>query len=148
MGKALTSLKKIKPKYIGIWLKDQLSQPDWFRNLIVNRSAWGAFSVYAHARRSDGKAKISYKSKAKAEKAAFDMEKRYGYSFTTYKCLFCDGWHVSKAVKRNTEGKTTEEVALDKYAVKAVVRPDGLDVERIMSTGIPDLTPVYGGFRG
>ena len=148
MGTALTSLKKIKPKYIGIWLKDQLSQPDWFRNLIVNRSAWGAFSVYAHARRSDGKAKISNKSKAKAEKAAFDMEKRYGYSFTTYKCLFCDGWHVSKAVKRNTEGKTTEEVALDKYAVKAVVRPDGLDVERIMSTGIPDLTPVYGGFRG
>ena len=38
MGTALTSLKKIKPKYIGIWLKDQLSQPDWFRNLIVNRS--------------------------------------------------------------------------------------------------------------
>lgn len=71
MGTALTSLKKIKSKYIGIWLKDQLSQPDWFRNLIVNRSAWGAFSVYAHARRSDGKAKISYKSKAKAEKAAF-----------------------------------------------------------------------------
>ena len=148
MGTALTSLKKIKPKYIGIWLKDQLSQPDWFRYLIVNRSAWGAFSVYAHARRSDGKAKISYKSKAKAEKAAFDMAKRYGYPFTTYKCLFCDGWHVSRAVKRNTEGKTTEEVALDKYAVKAVVRPDGLDVERIMSTGIPDLTPVYGGFRG
>ena len=29
MGTALTSLKKIKPKYIGIWLKDQLSQPDW-----------------------------------------------------------------------------------------------------------------------
>ena len=29
MGTALTSLKKIKSKYIGIWLKDQLSQPDW-----------------------------------------------------------------------------------------------------------------------
>ena len=90
MGTELTSLKKIKPKYIGIWLKDQLSRPDWFRNLIVNRSAWGAFSIYAHAKRSDGRSKITYKSRAKADKAAFDMTKRYGYPFTTYKCLFCD----------------------------------------------------------
>lgn len=147
MGTVLTSLKKIKPKYFGIWFIDQLSQPDWFRNLIVNRSAWGAFSIYAHAKRSDGKSKISYKSKARAEKAAFDMTKRYGYPFTTYKCLFCDGWHVSKAIKKDVEGKTTEEIALEKYAVK-YVKPDGLNVEKILSTGIPDLAQVYGGFRG
>lgn len=148
MGTIYKSIRYIKSKYIGTWIKDQLSRPDWFDNLIVNRSAWGAFSVFAHAKRSDGKSKISYKSKAKAEKAASDMAKRYGYPFTTYKCLFCDGWHVSKAVKRNAEGKTTEEITLDKYVVKAHVRPDGLDVERIMSTGIPDLAQVYGGFRG
>lgn len=148
MGTALTSLKKIKSKYISIWLKDLLSQPDWFRNLILNRSAWGAFSIYAHAKRSDGKSKISYKSKAKAEKAAFDMTKRYGCPFTIYKCLFCDGWHVSKTVKKDATGMTTEEIALDKYAVKANVRPEGLDFERILATGIPDLAPVYGGFRG
>ena len=148
MGTIYKSIRCIKSKYIGTWIKDQLSRQNWFDNLIVNRSAWGAFSIYAHAKRSDGKSKISYKSKAKAKKAAFDMTKRYGYPFTTYKCLFCDGWHVSKAVKRNAEGKTTEEIALDKYAVKANVRLDGLDVERIMSTGIPDLAPVYGGFRG
>ena len=111
MGTLLTSITKMKPRYIGVWLKDQLSRPDWFRNMFVNRFAWGAFSIYAHAKRSDGKSKISYKNKTKAEKAAFDMAKRYGYPFITYKCLFCDGWHVSKAVKRNTEGKTTEEVA-------------------------------------
>ena len=122
MGTVLTSIKKIKFRYIGMWLKDQMSRSDWFRNMFVHRSAWGAFSIYAHAKRSDGKSKISYKSKAKAEKAAFDMAKRYGYHFTTYKCLFCDGWHVSKAVKRNAEGKTSEKVALDKYAVKADVR--------------------------
>ena len=56
----MISLKKIKPKYIGVWLKDQLSRPDYFRNLFVDRSAWGAFSIYAHARRSDGKSKIAY----------------------------------------------------------------------------------------
>lgn len=148
MGTVLASIMKIKFRYIGRWLKDQLSRPDWFRNMFVNKSAWGAFSFYAHAKRSDGKSKIAYKNKAKAEKAAYDMAKRYGYPFTTYKCLFCDGWHVSKAVRKNADGKTTEEIALEKYAVKANVRPDGLDVERIMSTGISDLAPVYGGFRG
>ena len=148
MRTILTILKKVKPKYIGVWLKDQLSRPEWIRNLIVNRSAWGAFSVYAHEKRSDGKSKISYKNKAIAEKAAFDMAKRYGHPFITYKCLFCDGWHVSKAVKKDADGKTTEDIALDKYSVKANVRPDGLDVEKILATKIPDLTPVYGGFRG
>lgn len=91
MGTVLASLKKIKLRYIGAWLKDQLSRPDWFSNLVMNRSAWGVFSIYAHARRSNGRAKISYKSKTKAEKAALDMAKRHGHPFTTYKCLFCDG---------------------------------------------------------
>ena len=148
MGTMLTSLKKIKPQYIGCWLKDQLSRPDWFRNLFVNRSAWGAFSIYAHAKRSDGKPKISYVSKVKAEKAAFDMSKQYGYPFITYKCLFCEGWHVSKAVGKDAHGKTTEEIALEKYAVTVSTRSEDLDVERILTTKIPDLAQVYGGFRG
>ena len=76
------------------------------------------------------------------------MAKRYRKPFTTYKCLFCDGWHVSKAVRKNADGKTTEEVALEKYAVKVNVSPEALDVERIMATNIPDLAQVYGGFRG
>ena len=144
----MISLKKIKPKYIGVWLKDQLRRPDCFRNLFVDRSAWGAFSIYAHARRSDGKSKIAYSSKAKAEKAAFNMSKKFGYPFAVYKCLFCDGWHLSKLVKKDLEGKTTEECALDKYAVKPAAKSEGLDVERILSTKIPDLAQVYGGFRG
>ena len=148
MGTVLTSVKEIKPKYIGCWLKDQLSRPDWFRNLVVNRSAWGAFSIYAHAKRSDGKAKIAYVSKAKAEKAAFDMSKKYGYPFAVYKCLFCEGWHVSKALGKDAHGKTTEEVALDKYAVMSNKGQEDLDVDRILATKIPDLAQVYGGFRG
>ena len=148
MRTMLTSLKKIKPKHIGCWLKDQLSRPDWFRNLIVNRTAWGAFSIYAHARRSDGKTKIAYSSKAKAEKAVAEMSKRYGYPFISYKCLFCDGWHVSKTVKKDALGRTTEEITIDKYAIKVVTKPDSLDVNRILATKIPDLAQVYGGFRG
>ena len=148
MGTIQTSLKKIKPHYFVCWLKDQLSRPDWFRNLFVDRSAWGAFSIYAHARRSDGKSKISYGSKAKAEKAAFDMSKKYGYPFAVYKCLFCEGWHVSKAVGKDAHVKTTEEVTLDKYAVISNTGQEDLDVDRILATKIPDLAQVYGGFRG
>lgn len=148
METVLTSLKEIKLKYIGCWLKDQLGRPDWFHNLIVDRSAWGAFSIYAHARRSDRKPKISYSSKAKAEKAAFDMSKRYGYPFAVYKCLFCEGWHVSKAAGKDSHGRTTADVALHKYTVKSVTGQDGLDVDKILATKIPDLAPVYGGFRG
>ena len=148
MRTILTSLKKIKLKYIGCWLKDQLSRPEWFHNLVVDRSAWGAFSIYAHVKRSDGKAKISYKSKSKAEKVASDMSKRYGYPFTAYKCLFCENWHVSKAVGRNAEGKTTEDIALDKYAVRVNTIPEVMDMDRILTADIPDLAQVYGGFRG
>ena len=148
MKTILISLKKIKLEYVSCWLKDQLSRPDWFRNLFVDRSVWGAFSIYAHARRSDGKSKIAYSSKAKAEKAALDMSKKYGYPFAVYKCLFCEGWHISKTVKKDALGRTTEEITLDKYAVKVTLKKDILDVERIMATGIPDLAQVYGGFRG
>ena len=105
MGIVLTSLMRIRLKYMGSWLKDQLSRPDWFRNLIVNRSAWGAFSIYAHIRRSDSKAKRAYVSKANAEKAAFEMSMKYGYSFVVYKCLFCEGWHISKTTERDVHGK-------------------------------------------
>ena len=220
MGTVMSSLKKLKPRYIGAWLKDQLSRPDRFQNLVVNRSAWGAFSIYAHVKRSDGKAKISYKSKEKAEKAALDMSKRHGHPFTVYKCLFCEGWHVSRNTTKIAEGKTQEEKLLDDHVVKVPVesveskvkRSDGkskisydskekaekaaldmskkeghpyiaykclycdgwhvrrdsgyeekllddhvvkapvgdveLDVDRILSTNIPDLRQVYGGFRG
>lgn len=148
MGASFSYLKRIKLKCIGTWLFDQLGRPDWVRNLIVDRSAWGAFSIYAHVKRSDGKTKITYATKGKAEKAASDMTRKYGYTFTSYKCLFCDGWHVSKTVGRDKYGRTTEEVALDKYAVRVAIRPEGLDVNSILATNLPDLAQVYGGFRG
>lgn len=148
MGTVLRSLKEIKPKYVGVWLKDQLSRSGWLRNLVVDRSAWGAFSIYAHARRSDGKSKIAYSSKANAEKAASDMSKKYECQFAVYKCLFCDGWHVSKTAKIDADSKKKEESALDMYTVKVTSNSGELDVEKILATKIPDLAPVYGGFRG
>ena len=37
---------------------------------------------------------------------------------------------------------------VSKYPVTITPHEGGLDVDRIMATGIPDLAPVYGGFRG
>jgi hypothetical protein len=148
MRTILRSLKEIKPKFIGCWLKDQLDRPDWFRNLFVDRTAWGAFSIYAHIRLSDGKQKFFYKSKSKAEKNAFNLSKRYCCPFIAYKCLFCEGWHISKIDQNEPSGKTPDEIALEKYAVKVDPNLNSLDRERILATGIPDLAPAYGGFRG
>lgn len=149
MGIILNSIKKIKLRYIGIWLEDQLRHPDWFNNLVVNRSVWGAFGIYAHARRSDGKVKISYVSKAQAEKAASDMSKKYGATFTVYKCLFCEGWHVSKVANSSPVMIEPEKTdSLKKYKTTSTAELGDMDTEKILSTHIPDLVQVYGGFRG
>lgn len=145
MGTILNSLKRIRLKYMGSWLKDQLSRPEWFRNLIVNRSAWGAFSIYAHIRRSDSKAKRAYVSKANAEKAAFEMSMKYGYSFVVYKCLFCEGWHISKTTERDVHGKTTKEIASQTYIVPVNMELNRKRLEKIVDKW---LRPVLGGVMG
>ncbi|MBO6254595.1 MAG: hypothetical protein J6O49_13265 [Bacteroidaceae bacterium] len=149
MGLILTSIKGIRLMNIGCWLADQISRPDWFQRLFLQRTMWGAFSIYSHVKRSNSKPKIAFPSKSKAENAAVDMAKKYGKPFTVYKCLFCDGWHVSQdAYGLPVKEKSTEALALEMYAKKPIVQTTELDVEKVLSTGIPDLAPVYGGFRG
>ena len=149
MGTIITSIKRIKVKYVGSWVRHQLSQPQWFHDLFVSRTAWGAFSIYSHLRRSDGKTKIVFRSQHKAERSAVDQSNKYGARFAVYKCLFCEGWHVSKVVdKENASAPSVEQIALEEYAVRAPAPSAELDVERIFATNIPDLALVYGGFRG
>lgn len=143
------SMIRIKCKYIGSWLIDQLSQPDWFGRLIVHRRSWGAYSQYAHLKRSDGMPKIGYSTRKKAQKAADDMKKKYGSEFLVYKCLYCDGWHVSKDTHASTvQSESIEALALKPYSIKKHERSHNLDIDLILSTNIPDLAQVYGGFRG
>jgi len=149
MNILIASIKGIKFKNLPVWIKHQLNLDGWVKRLFIKRSAWGAFSVYSHIKRSNGKPKNAYSTKSKAENAAVDMAKKYGKSFTVYKCLFCDGWHVSQdAHGVPVQEKSAEAMALEKYAKKPTVLATALDVEKILSTGIPDLAPVYGGFRG
>lgn len=149
MGTLLTSLKKLKPRYIGIWLIDQLSRPDRFRNLVVNRSAWGAFSIYAHARRSDGKSKVTYLTKTQAEESASKMVIKYGSAFVVYKCLFCEGWHVSKVANSSaTTSAPEKDVTSNKYTAVHTAGFSDKELEVIDALHIPDLAHVYGGLRG
>ena len=149
MNILIASIKGIKFKNLPVWIKHQLNLDGWVKRLFIKRSAWGAFSVYSHIKRSNGKPKNAYSTKSKAENTAVDMAKKYGKSFTVYKCLFCDGWHVSQdAHGVPVQEKSDEAMALEKYAKKPTVLATALDVEKILSTGIPDLAPVYGGFRG
>ncbi len=151
MGTVTTSIRKIKVGNIGAWLTDQLRQPGWFSNLIVSRQAWGAFSIYAHKRRSDGKAKMAYSTRVSAQKAADSMGRKHNAPFAVYKCLFCEGWHISKigGNKAMPVSSTKEKVdVMDSIKNMDPHDSTSLDVDKALATGIPDIHPAYGGLRG
>ena len=147
----INSFKAIQLRHIGAWFSDQLHQPAWFDNLVVSRRSWGAFSIYSHLRRSDGKAKSAHASRKEAQKAADTMVRKYDASFAVYKCLFCDNWHISKVddhqVKSSKIIQRKEDVLASLGAVDRHYDTD-LDIRKALSTGVPDLHPAYGGLRG
>ena len=79
MGTITKSIKNIKFKYIGTWLFDQFRQPGWFGNLVVSRRSWGAFSIYSHCYRSNGKSKVTYSTRESAQKAANSIAQNTKY---------------------------------------------------------------------
>jgi len=67
-----------------------------FYNFFISRNAWGAFSINSHIRGDTNQPKVTYHTLPSALKAAEKMSAKYGKHFSTYKCLFCDGYHVGK----------------------------------------------------
>ena len=92
----------IKQKNLKIWLKDQFKRKTWFRNFFIIRNAWGVFSINSHINQHTGQPKITYNTLKTALKSAEVMSKKYNTHFSTYKCLFCDGYHIGK----NRDNKT------------------------------------------
>lgn len=84
----------MKIKNLLLALKDQLPFTRLVRNIRTG-NVFGLFSKYSHENKS-GKAKVMYNTKASAQKAALSMQKKYGYYYSTYKCIFCDGYHIGK----------------------------------------------------
>ena len=121
------------------WLSEQFLHP----KTLFQRKTWGVFSPFAHCRRSDHAPKQTYKTKSKALSVAMEMGQKYGGTYSIYKCVYCDGWHVSR------DGG--EKASKPRQIVKAegyVPTSKTLDVEKILATNIPDIHPVYGGVRG
>ncbi len=128
---------RIKFREVMVWGKDQLSHP----RTLFKRKSWGVFSEFSHIRRSDRRTKIASPTKEKALEVAKSMEEKYGGTYSIYKCLYCNGWHVAKESSQNIPPNTNS------YSAEIPVSKD-LDVERILMTDIPDVAPVYGGVRG
>ena len=141
---------KIKYSNFKIWFKEKVSQPRWYVDLFSYRRFWGALSIYSHLRRSDGKPNITYSTPSKAQKAVRSMERKYGVPFMAYKCLYCDGWHVARSRSKKGVSLNAFDSALYPTPVPAAVQSSSteLDHTAIMATGVADLAPVYGGYRG
>ena len=85
----------MKLKNLFLALKEQGPFKRFFRNFFVTGNAWGLFSKHSHIAKS-GKLKVRYNTKATALKAAKSMEKKRGVHFSTYKCVFCAGYHIGR----------------------------------------------------
>ena len=92
---------RLRNLYLG--LKDQLPFSRFIRNFFITRNAWGLLHKRSHENAS-GKPKVSYGSKESALKAAASMQKKNGCYFSTYKCIFCDGFHIG----RNRDNKVPQ----------------------------------------
>ena len=64
---------------------------EWF----VTRNAFGIFSKNSHQNKSTGKVKVAYPTKESADRAANSLNMKNGKcTLVSYKCVYCDGWHI------------------------------------------------------
>ena len=84
----------MKIKNIKAALKDQMPLKRFLINLITGRIK-ALISKRSHLN-ANGIPKIAYGSRKSALKASKSMEKKYGNYYATYKCLYCDGFHIGK----------------------------------------------------
>lgn len=82
-------------KNLWLGLKDQMPLKRFLFNLLVTGNALGLFYKRSHYR-DNGSPKQAFPKKDSALRAAASMEKKHGVHFSTYKCIFCDGYHLGK----------------------------------------------------
>ena len=84
----------MKIRNIWLALRDQLPLSRLLKNIRTG-NVFGLFSKYSHENKS-GKPKVMYNTKETAQKSALAMQKKYGYYYSNYKCMFCDGYHIGR----------------------------------------------------
>jgi len=90
----------MKIKNIVLALKDQLPLRRFIRNLLKGHLI-GLCSKRSHFNKS-GEPKVTYNTKATAQKSAAAMQLKNGTYYSNYKCMYCDGYHIG----RNSENKS------------------------------------------
>lgn len=97
----------MKLKNVVLVLRDQMPLSRFLRNL-VKGNLIGILHKRSHFRH-EGQEKVTYGSKASAQKAAQKMSEKSGVYFSNYKCLHCDGYHIGKnwqsRLKKEEDGK-------------------------------------------
>jgi len=86
----------MKLKNLILALRDQGPLKRFLRNFLVTRNAWGLFHKNSHFRGDTGQPKVKYNTKKTALKSAEAMSKKRGVHFSTYKCVWCDGYHIGR----------------------------------------------------
>lgn len=87
----------MKIKNIISVIKDQMPLSRLIRNFFITRNAFGLFYIKgSHIAGYSDKPKVMYNTKQSSLKAAESMKKKTGKHFSSYKCLFCDGYHIGK----------------------------------------------------
>ena len=90
-------VKLITLRNLVLGLIDQGPLLRFFRNFFITGNARGLFSVNSHISQGTGLPKVCYNTKVTATKAALKMEEKYGFTFSAYKCIFCNGYHIGKS---------------------------------------------------
>lgn len=85
----------VKFKNIIKALKEQGPFKRFVRNFFITGNGWGLFSKYSHYNKSN-KEKVKYNTLKSALKAAESMRKKNDVHYSTYKCIFCDGYHIGR----------------------------------------------------
>ena len=80
-------------------IKDQMPLRRFLRNFFVTGNAWGIFFRSSHHSSVSGKPKVKYNTKPTSLKAAEKMTEKTGNNFASYKCLWCNGYHIGKTRK-------------------------------------------------
>jgi hypothetical protein len=86
----------MKLKNLFIALKEQGPLKRAFKNFFITGNAWGLFHINSHIRQDTRKPKVMYNTKETALKSAESMGKKRNTHFSTYKCIYCDGYHIGK----------------------------------------------------
>lgn len=89
------SMVNLKNLFLG--LRHQLPVKRFYRNFFVTGNGWGLFYKSSHWRNGDKtRQKVSYPTRDSATRASERMQVKTGNYFSTYKCIYCDGWHIGK----------------------------------------------------